>query len=97
MLKIRYEEFQKAVDTLGLIGLENKSSIKTRYLELSKKYHPDMKDGSDEKFQEINKAYKLILSYVDNFKFRFTQEEFTDQHPFSAPYTGKWLYGDKRQ
>jgi DnaJ-class molecular chaperone len=97
MLKINYNEFEKAIETLGLIGLENKSEIKSRYLILSKKYHPDMPDGDNEKFQEINKAYKLISSYVDNFKFHFTKEEFSEQHPFSVPYTGKWLYGDKRQ
>lgn len=97
MLKINYYEFEKAVDTLGLIGLENKASIKTRYLELSKQFHPDMPEGSNEKFQEINKAYKLVSAYVDNFKFRFSKEEFADQHPFSVPYEGKWLYGDKRQ
>jgi uncharacterized short protein YbdD (DUF466 family) len=96
MLKIDYFEFEKAVNTLGLIGLENKSTIKKRYLELSKQYHPDMPEGTNEKFQEINIAYKLINSYVDSFKFRFTKEEFGDQHPFSVPYTGKWLYGDKR-
>ena len=97
MLKINYLEFEKAVETLGLIGLENKVTIKTRYLELSKKYHPDMQEGNNEKFQEINKAYKLISSYVDNFNFRFTREDFTDQHPFSVPYEGKWLYGDTRE
>jgi hypothetical protein len=87
MLKINYLEFEQAVDTLGLIGLENRNSIKSRYLELSKKYHTDMKDGSNEKFQEINKSYKLLSSYIDNFKFRFTLEEFADQHPFSVPLT----------
>ena len=97
MLKINYLDFEKAINTLGLIGLENKNEIKSRYLELSRKYHPDMPEGDNEKFQEINQAYKLITSYIDNFKFHFSKEEFTDQHPFSVPYSGKWLYGDKRQ
>ena len=87
MLKIKYADFENAVNTLGLIGLENRSEIKARYLFLSKKFHPDMKEGSTQKFQEISKAYKLILSYVDNFKFRFTLEEFGDQHPFAVPFT----------
>jgi hypothetical protein len=87
MLKIKYVDFENAVDTLGLIGLENRSEIKNRYLFLSKKFHPDMPDGSTEKFQEITQAYKLIQSYVDNFKFRFTLEEFADQHPFAVPFT----------
>ena len=46
-----------------------------------------MKEGNTEKFQEITKAYKLIQAYIDNFKFRFTLEEFSDQHPFAVPFT----------
>jgi len=87
MIKIKYTEFDDAVNILGLIGLENRNEIKKRYLFLSKKYHPDKEEGSTEKFQEITKAYKLILAYVDNFKFRFTLEEFADQHPFAVPFT----------
>ena len=85
MLKIKYTDFEDAVNTLGLIGLENRAEIKARYLYLSKKFHPDKPDGSTEKFQEITNAYKLIKAYIDNFKFRCTIEEFGDQHPFSLP------------
>ena len=87
MLKIKYVDFENAVNTLGLIGLENRNEIKARYLFLSKKFHPDMPEGSTEKFQEITKAYKLIQSYVDNFKFAFNLAEFGDQHPFAVPFT----------
>lgn len=87
MLKIKYVEFEQAVETLGLIGLENRNEIKERYLHLSKKFHPDMPNGSTEKFQEISQAYKIIQAYVDNFKFRFTLDEFGDQHPFAVPLT----------
>jgi len=97
MLKIKYDDFENAVNTLGLIGLENRNEIKTRYLFLSKKFHPDMPEGSTEKFQEINKAYKLIQAYVDNFKFRFTLEEFGDQHPFAVPFTKESLSVSSRK
>jgi DnaJ-class molecular chaperone len=43
-----------------------------------------MPEGSTEKFQEINKAYKILIKYVDDFRFRFTKEEFGNQHPFSV-------------
>ena len=42
ILKIKYDEFEKAVKTFGLIGLENRDDIKKRYLKLSKKFHPDI-------------------------------------------------------
>ena len=97
MLKIKYDDFENAVNTLGLIGLENRNEIKARYLFLSKKFHPDMPEGSTEKFQEISKAYKLIQAYVDNFKFRFTLEEFGDQHPFAVPFTKESLSVSSRK
>lgn len=87
---MKYEEIEKAVKTFGLIGLENKEAIKQMYLKLSKKFHLDMPDGDTEKFQEINKAYKILIAYVDSFKFRFTKEEFQDQHPFSRTENGQW-------
>jgi len=97
MLKIKYVDFESAVNTLGLIGLENRNEIKARYLFLSKKFHPDMPEGSTEKFQEITKAYKLIQAYVDNFKFRCTLEEFGDQHPFAVPFTKESLTVSSRK
>ncbi|WP_373071815.1 J domain-containing protein [Sulfurimonas sp.] len=84
IFSITYKEFQQAVETLGLIGVETKDGIKKRYQKLSREFHPDMPDGSTEKFQEINKAYKILMEYVDNFRFRFTKEEFGNQRPFSV-------------
>ena len=73
MSTIKYDEFENAIKTFGLIGLENKDDIKKKYLMLSKKFHPDMPDGDTKKFQEINKAYKILTTYIDNFKFKFTR------------------------
>ena len=41
-----------------------------------------MTDGDTKKFQEINKAYKILIKYIENYRFRFTKEEFGNQHPF---------------
>lgn len=82
------------METLGLIGLETKDDIKKRYMALSRKFHPDMPDGSTKKFQEINKAYKILNAYVNGFKFRFTKEEFSNQHPFSVG-DNEWLHKPK--
>jgi len=35
-----------------------------------------MPNGDTEKFQDINKSYKILISYIDNFKFKFSKEEF---------------------
>ena len=53
-----------------------------------------MPEGSTEKFQEINKAYKILNAYVNKYRFRFTKEEFANQHPFSVG-DNEWLHKPK--
>lgn len=89
--KIEFEDLEKSTEILGLIGLENRDMIKKKYLELSKKYHPDMQDGDTNKFQEVNRAYKIISAYVDNFRFRFTKDEFVEQFPYAFSGDKNWF------
>jgi len=90
MTEVTYEKLKDAVEVFGLIGLETRDDIKKKYQKLSKEYHPDMPNGSTQKFQEITQAYKILLAYVDNFKFRFTKEEFKNQYPFSSTENEQW-------
>jgi DnaJ-class molecular chaperone len=83
-MTITYKEFVFAVETLGLISLTSKDKVKKRYLELSKKYHPDMPQGDTTKFQELNHAYEVLSFYMDNFRYTFSKEEFEDQFPFAV-------------
>lgn len=92
---ISYQEFQKAVQTLGLLSKSSKSAVRQKYLKLSKQYHPDVPTGDTQKFQEINDAYELICEYMDNFRFEFDTQEFQTQYPFSAASEGDWMYGGK--
>lgn len=81
-----YEEFEKAVDTLGVLTKLDKKGLKKNYLKLSKKYHPDMPEGDAVKFKEIQEAYELLKSYMDNYKFTFEKEEFLEQYPAFTNY-----------
>ncbi len=81
-----YEEFEKAVDCLGILTKLDQKTLKKNYLKLSKRYHPDMEEGSDEKFREINEAYKLLKEYMDNYKFSFEKDEFLEQYPSFTNY-----------
>lgn len=81
-----YEEFEKAVDTLGILTKTSKKELKQRYLKLSKRYHPDMQEGSLQKFQEIKKAYDLLSSYMDSYSFMLDKEEFSKQYPAFTNY-----------
>lgn len=39
---------------------EFSKKLKSSYRQLSKKYHPDIEGGSEEKFKEINEAYEIL-------------------------------------
>ena len=81
MHQVSLSEFQDAVKTLDLISLRTKEDVRKKYLKLSRLYHPDMEGGSTEKFQEIRKAYEVLVEYMENFRFVFSDEEFKQQNP----------------
>lgn len=81
-----YEEFEKAVDLFGILIRTSKKDLKQKYLKLSKKYHPDMPEGSVEKFQELQDAYDLLNKYMDSFAFALDEEEFKGQFPSFTNY-----------
>ena len=54
---------------LGLTSSATESEIKTAYKKLSRKYHPDLNPNdklAEEKFKEINSAYKSIMDSRKN-------------------------------
>ena len=93
MHQVSLLEFQDAVKTLDLISLCTKEDVRKKYLKLSRKYHPDMEGGSTEKFQEIRKAYEVLVEYMDNFRFLFSDEEFKQQNPILVNGEQSFLSG----
>ncbi len=85
-----YDKFEKAVDLFGILIRTSKQDLKKKYLKLSKKYHPDMPEGSHEKFQELQEAYELLNEYIDSFGFSFDEEEFKTQYPSFSNYKN-WM------
>ena len=86
-----YEDFEKALESLGIVSRFTASDLKNRYIKLSRKYHPDMPDGDDKKFKEINEAYKMIQKYIQNYRFHIDEEEFYQQNPFLKK-SSDWFY-----
>ncbi|MEN5386814.1 DnaJ domain-containing protein [Aliarcobacter skirrowii] len=81
-----YEDFIKAVEIFGIISTMSKKDIKKRYLKLSKKYHPDVEGGSNEKFMELKKAYDTLQEYMENYSYSFEIGDFKKQFPSFTNY-----------
>lgn len=86
-----HEKLQNALETLDIVTRITQTELKDRYLKLSKMYHPDMPNGDAKKFKEINEAYKLVNSYIQNYRFSFDEDEFYAQNPFSRK-SKDWFY-----
>jgi DnaJ-class molecular chaperone len=56
---------EKAKQIFEIKGDFNASTLKKRYRELMKKYHPDINPNGLEKSQQINLAYTILLSEVN--------------------------------
>ncbi len=70
----RFEKIDRARNLLGLGEEASLEEIKRTYRELAKKFHPDKKRGDKRKMQEINQAYKDLLSYCENYRYPLSKE-----------------------
>lgn len=56
-------EVNSALQTLGLPSTARADSVRTRYLDLAKRYHPDINNGDDSRMKAVNTAYDTIQAY----------------------------------
>jgi len=74
------EELEKALDILHLPKLISKTDVKKQYHFLAKKYHPDL-GGDPVNMEQINYAYKLLMKYIEEFRYTFDENEVNKQFP----------------
>jgi DnaJ-class molecular chaperone len=74
------EEIEAALETLGLPKLITKADIKKQYRFLAQKHHPD-KGGDASKMEQINRSYKLLMKYIEDFRYTFDEDEIKKQYP----------------
>jgi DnaJ-class molecular chaperone len=79
-MKTVYEEIETALEMLELPTLITKADLKKQYRFVSKKYHPDI-GGEVEKQEQINSAYKLLMKYIEEFRYTFDEKEVSNQFP----------------
>jgi len=70
----KFEKIDRARKLLGLAEEASLDEIKRTYRELAKKFHPDKKKGDKKKMQEINQAYKDLLSYCEHYRYPLSKE-----------------------
>jgi len=75
------EEIYRALKTLGLPPLVTREEIRKRYRQLARAHHPDRHEGEADEMAAINRAYEILMEYVDNFRFRFDEEEIGRHYP----------------
>jgi len=74
------EEIEKALEVLQLPKLISRADIKKQYYFLAKKNHPDT-GGEAARMEELNYAYKLLMKYIEEFRYTFDEEEISKQFP----------------
>jgi len=75
-----FDDIKKALEILHLPNLITKDEIKKQYRYLSKKNHPDL--GGDAHIQdEINRAYEVLMEYIEHFRYSFSDDELKHQFP----------------
>lgn len=79
-----YSELKEALAVFGWSESDilTMSQFKQRHRDLVKASHPDLKGvDSSREMQRINAAAEVVQSYLDNYRFSFSEDTFYSQNP----------------
>lgn len=81
-----FAEIDQARKVLGLGEKADLAEIKKAYRRLAKEWHPDKcrkgdQTESHEKMKEINLAYKIIMKYIENYRYDFVERKVSEDDP----------------
>jgi DnaJ-class molecular chaperone len=77
-----YGDLKAALRVFGLGERATLQEIKTRYRDLAKRHHPDFGDSEDtEEIYRVNEANRVILEYVESYRYCFSEQEYLEQNP----------------
>jgi curved DNA-binding protein CbpA len=74
------EAIEEALEILELPRLVTKEDIRRQYRSLARKHHPDI-GGEDEVMEQLNAAYRLLMKYIEEFRYTFDEDEVNRQFP----------------
>ncbi len=83
------ENYKKVARAREILDLEEEATLKeirSSYRSLSLKYHPDRcpesrKKKCKERFQEINRAYEVIMDYCAGYRYSFKEDSIEENDP----------------
>lgn len=81
-----FNKLDKARQLLELGTVTTIDEIKKHYKDSVKKTHPDTNKHDPDahwKMVEVNQAYEVVVKYCQNYKFKLTKEEFSEQNPMN--------------
>jgi curved DNA-binding protein CbpA len=84
------KEIETALNFMDIPPLSSIKDIKRQYKKLAKKYHPDV-SGDSKMMEKLNKSYKILMEYCENYKFTFDEYEIKKQYP-SLFYKSKFRF-----
>lgn len=80
MKNLNQKRIQKALEILNLPVFISLKELKSYYRNLAKQNHPDRR-GEADKMSDINSAYEVLVTYMENYRFTFSKEEILKQFP----------------
>jgi len=99
MIDFSFKKIDTARKLLGLSSEATPGEIKKAYWEKVKKFHPDKikdkieKEKNKETIVQINKAYKILLDYIERYRFSFKEKDVMRNDPQKSMrrFSKDWL------
>lgn len=76
----RFDQIDKARNIMGITEMATYKEIRLRYIELSKRFHPDI-GGKSHEMLKINKAYEVIKEYIECYNYSFRKIDVLNTYP----------------
>ena len=85
-MKLNAADIDWARNILKLGEKASLREVKIAYRSLSLKWHPDKCKKKDwekchKKMKEINRAYKIIMKYIEEYNYSFAEEKVIEDSP----------------
>jgi hypothetical protein len=82
--EINFSEIDRARQRLGLGEAATLREIKSAYRRLAHRHHPDKHDSagdSNDVMKDLNRAYKLLVDYCNEYRYGFRREDVSRAYP----------------